>query len=134
LFLGVYYNLSVWFKLTDKTYYGTIITVGGVIVTIVGNYFLIPVAGYTGSSWAMLLCYFLMTVANYLLGQRYYPIPYRVFSDMAYILSTALLVWVVNRFDFGAQVLNSTFHFTVVAVYLLVIYLIEKTHFKRSAT
>jgi O-antigen/teichoic acid export membrane protein len=134
LFLGVYYNLSVWFKLTDKTYYGTIITVGGVIVIIVGNYFLIPVAGYTGSSWAMLLCYFSMTVANYLFGQRYYPIPYRVFSDMAYILFTAALVWIVNGFDFGAQVLNSAFHFAVLVVYFLIIYLVEKRRFKLSTT
>ena len=61
LFLGVYYNLSVWFKLTDKTYYGTIITVGGAIITIAANYVLIPIAGYLGSSWATLLCYFSMT-------------------------------------------------------------------------
>jgi O-antigen/teichoic acid export membrane protein len=133
LFLGVYYNLSVWFKLTDRTYYGTILAVGGAIVTIVGNYFLIPVMGYTGSSWAMLICYFSMTAASYIIGQRYYPIPYRVVTDLTYILLTALLVVVVGRFDFGAQVLNSVFHFAVIAVYFLIIYLIEKKHFKRPA-
>jgi O-antigen/teichoic acid export membrane protein len=131
LFLGVYYNLSVWFKLTDRTYYGTILAVGGAVITIVGNYFLIPVMGYTGSSWAMLICYFSMTAACYIIGQRYYPIPYRVVTDLTYIVVTALLVVVVGRLDFGAQLLNSAFHFAVIAVYFLLIYLIEKKDFKR---
>jgi len=131
LFLGVYYNLSIWFKLTDRTYYGTILAVGGAIVTIMGNYFLIPVAGYMGSSLAMLLCYFSMTIACYLFGQRYYPIPYKVFTDVAYIVLTTLLLVFVNQFEFGAQVLNSAFHFSVIVVYLMVIYFIERKHFKR---
>lgn len=134
LFLGVYYNLSVWFKLTDKTYYGTVLAVGGAIITVVGNYFLIPVAGYMGSSWAMLLCYFSMTVGCYILGQRYYPVPYRVVSDMSYIVFTAVLVAVVSRIQFTAQVLTSAFHFAVIAVYLLIIYFLERKDFKRPAT
>jgi O-antigen/teichoic acid export membrane protein len=133
LFLGVYYNLSVWFKLTDRTYYGTVLAVGGAIVTILGNYLLIPVAGYVGSSWAMLACYFSMTVACYLIGQRYYPIPYRVFADVTYIVCTAMLVVIVGHFDFGAQVLNSAFHFAVIALYLIVIYFIERKYFQRPA-
>lgn len=134
LFMGVYFNLSVWFKLTDRTYYGTILVVGGTIITIVGNYFLIPLAGYMGSSWAMLICWFFMTAGSYLIGQRYYPIPYKVVSDVAYIAITVALVWIVNRYDFGTQVLNSAFHFAVIGVYLLIIYFIEKKHFKRSTT
>lgn len=132
LFLGVYYNLSVWFKLTDMTYYGTIITVAGAVITIVSNYFLIPIAGYIGSSWAMLICYFSMTAASYVLGQRYYPIPYRVVTDLTYIGITVAIVWIVGRIDFGAQLLNSAFHFGVMAVYLLIVYLIEKKHFTRD--
>jgi O-antigen/teichoic acid export membrane protein len=63
LFLGVYYNFSVWFKLTNQTYYGTLITLLGAGVTIGGNFLLIPVAGYMGSSIAALLCYFTMAVS-----------------------------------------------------------------------
>jgi O-antigen/teichoic acid export membrane protein len=133
LFLGIYFNLSVWFKLTDRTYFGTILAVGGAIVTIAGNYFLIPVAGYAGSSWAMLICYFSMTAASYLLGQRYYPIPYNVVAGMTYIAITAALVYAVSRVDFGAQILNSAFHFAVIAMYLLVVYFVEKKRFKRTA-
>src|SRR5690606_38614104 len=96
LFLGIYYNLSVWFKLTDRTYYGTIISLGGAAVTIIANYVLIPVAGYVGSSWAALICYFSVAAACYLTGKRFYPIPYRVGTDLAYIVLTVLLVYGVN--------------------------------------
>ena len=54
LFNGVYYNLTVWFKITDRTYYATIITITGAIITIAANYILIPIAGYMGSSVATL--------------------------------------------------------------------------------
>ena len=134
LFLGVYYNISAWFKLTDRTYFGTIITVGGAIVTIVGNYFLIPVLGYVGSSWAMLICYFTMTAACYIIGQRYYPVPYKVVPDLSYIAITAMLVWFVNSRDFGSQIVNTAFHLGVIVIYLLIVYIIEKKHFKKPAT
>lgn len=100
LFLGVYYNLSVWFKLTDRTYYGTIISLGGAAVTIIANYILIPVAGYVGSSWAALICYFSIAAACYLTGQRFYPIPYRVGKDLTYIVLTVLLVYGINGLPF----------------------------------
>lgn len=132
LFLGVYFNLSVWFKLTDRTYFGTILAVGGAIVTIVANYIFIPIGGYTGSSWAMLLCYFSMTVASYVIGQRYYPIPYRVATDLAYIVATALLVYIVGFVDWGSQLKNSAFHFILIAVYLLIVYFIEKKGLRQS--
>jgi O-antigen/teichoic acid export membrane protein len=78
LFLGVYYNLSVWFKLTDKTYYGTYIGAAGAVLTIALNFVLIPVLGYTGSAWATLACYFLMAALCWWLGERHFPVPYPV--------------------------------------------------------
>lgn len=96
LFLGVYYNFTVWFKLTDKTYYGTIITIGGAILTIVLNFLLIPIAGYLGSSWATAIVYGSMAAACYLIGQKYLPIPYQVANGLSYILLTYLLIYLVN--------------------------------------
>ena len=78
LFLGVYYNLSVWFKLTDKTYYGTYIGAGGAALTIALNFLLIPVLGYMGSAIATLACYFMMAVLCWRLGERHFPVPYPV--------------------------------------------------------
>jgi O-antigen/teichoic acid export membrane protein len=126
LFLGIYYNLSVWFKLTDKTYFGTIITVIGMTITIVANYVLIPVAGYEGSSLAALISYGSMTVLCYFLGQRYYPIPYHVVKAMIYIALTIALVYGVNAVQIENQVAATGFHMAVILVYLIVIYLIER--------
>ncbi|HEX8037720.1 MAG TPA: polysaccharide biosynthesis C-terminal domain-containing protein, partial [Chryseosolibacter sp.] len=129
LFLGIYYNFSVWFKLTDKTYYGTIITVIGMAITIAANYFLIPLEGYEGSAVAALLCYMGMTALCYVLGQRYYPIPYQTTWGFAYILFTLLLLYGVNAVPVENQILAFAFHSGVILAYLIVIYFIERRNF-----
>jgi O-antigen/teichoic acid export membrane protein len=130
LFLGVYYNLSVWFKLTDKTYFGTYITLAGAAVTIAANYVLIPIAGIEGSSWATFLCYFFMTTMCYVFGQKYYPIPYSVARDLSYIVATTALVYVINSIDVESMWLASSFHLVVFALYLLIIYFFERKDLK----
>ncbi|MGC1244025.1 MAG: polysaccharide biosynthesis C-terminal domain-containing protein [Chryseosolibacter sp.] len=125
LFLGVYYNFSVWFKLTDKTYFGTLTTVIGMVITIVGNYILIPIAGYEGSAIAALLCYSGMTVLCYVLGQRFYPIPYNIVRAIVYIGGTMALVYVVNSIPIENQVAATAFHMAMILAYLIVVYLIE---------
>ncbi|RAV99771.1 lipopolysaccharide biosynthesis protein [Pseudochryseolinea flava] len=132
LFLGIYYNLSVWFKLTDKTYYGTYITLGGAIITIVGNYFLVPIAGIDGSSWATFICYFTMTVVCYLLGRKYYPIPYKVVQGISYITLTLALVYAINSIVIENIWLASSFHMLVFVAYLLIIYFLERKDLKAS--
>jgi O-antigen/teichoic acid export membrane protein len=126
LFQGVYYNMTVWFKLTDKTHYATIITVFGAVITIAANYILIPIAGYMGSSWATLICFVSMTVLCYLLGQKFYPIPYEIPKTLAYIVITTILVYVVNAVFLTEQWMATGFHAAVLLVYLIVVYLIEK--------
>ena len=132
LFLGIYYNFSVWFKLTDKTYYGTLITVLGAIITIVGNYLLIPIAGYTGSVIATLLCYTFMTAICYLTGQKFYPIPYNLVKAGAYIFLTTLLVYLILPLQFPNQFMATTFHLGIILIYLLIVYLIERKAFRES--
>jgi O-antigen/teichoic acid export membrane protein len=134
LFLGAYYNFSIWFKLTDKTYYGTIITVGGAIVTIAANFFLIPIFGYWGSALATLICYFSMTIACYLLGQRFYPIPYSLIKNLAYILITTLLVYGVNAIMIPNPWIALGFHMLVIGFYLVIIYSLEKAYFRQPVT
>lgn len=134
LFLGVYYNLSVWFKLTDKTFYGTIITVGGAIITVVANYLLIPYLGYYGSSWATLICYAAMATACYLIGQRYYPIPYNVPRSLSYIILTVALVYAVDLIIVENQWLATAYHGVVILGYLILVYLAEKRAFKQASS
>lgn len=85
LFLGIFYNLSVWYKLTGQNRLGAVISVGGAVVTIVLNILWIPVYGYTGSAWATFFCYFIMAIASYLFGQRFYPVPYQVKKILFYL-------------------------------------------------
>ena len=112
--------------MTDRTYFATIITVTGAIITIAANYILIPIAGYMGSSWATLLCYFSMATMCYLFGQKYYPIPYKVAKGLAYILVTTVLVYGVNFILIGNQIIATGFHILVFCGYLFIVYLIEK--------
>src|SRR3990170_3429520 len=126
LFLGVYYNLTVWFKLTDKTYYGTIITVIGAIVTIAANYYLIPLYGYMGSSWATLISYLTMTVLCYVLGQKYYPIPYNVVKSVGYIILTTALAYAVSFISIENQWAATGFHTFILIAYLFIIYRVER--------
>jgi O-antigen/teichoic acid export membrane protein len=126
LFLGVYYNFSVWFKLTDRTYYGTIITIGGAVITITANYFLIPLAGYDGSAWAALLCYFFMAVACYLLGQKHFSIPYNITALLTYIVVTTLLCYAVNYVVITNQWLATGFHMVVMVVYVVIVWVVER--------
>lgn len=131
LFLGVYYNFSVWFKLTDKTYFGTIITVGGALITVAGNYFLIPLAGYTGSSWAALLCYSFMAAACYFFGQKCFPVPYQIAQGLGYIIATFVLVYMVQAVTISNQWLATSFHATVIVFFVGVVYLVERKSFRQ---
>jgi O-antigen/teichoic acid export membrane protein len=80
LCVGVYWNLSIWFKLTGQTKYGAIITVMGAVITLVINFVGIPKFGYMACAWATLASYGAMMVASYLLGQKFYPIKYNLRS------------------------------------------------------
>jgi O-antigen/teichoic acid export membrane protein len=77
-FLGIYTNLSVWYKLIDKTYIGAYISIVGAVVTLALNYMLIPTMSYYGSAIATIAAYGTMMVISYVLGNRYYPIPYEI--------------------------------------------------------
>jgi O-antigen/teichoic acid export membrane protein len=87
IFLGLYYNFSIWFKLADRTAIGGWIATGGSVITLSLNFWLIPSYGYYGPGWAALACYLFMALASYWTGQKYYPIPYPMGRILTYILS-----------------------------------------------
>jgi O-antigen/teichoic acid export membrane protein len=91
VFLGIYYNLSVWYKLTNKNMFGAYITLAGAAITIILNIILIPPFRYTGAAWATLICYAFMMVVNYHQGQKYYPIPYAKKKLLTYIVISVLM-------------------------------------------
>lgn len=96
IFLGIYYNLSIWYKLTGKNLYGAYITIAGAVLTILLNILLIPRFHYLGAAVATFSCYLMMMVSSYILGQRFYPIPYARKKLLSYLALVALIV-IVHR-------------------------------------
>jgi len=95
IFLGIYYNLSVWYKLTNKNMYGAVITIIGAAITIVLNIVLIPRLHYTGAAIATFCCYLFMMVSSYLMGQKHFPVPYAVKKLISYIV-LVILIYLVH--------------------------------------
>ena len=91
--LGIYMNLSVWYKLTDQTRFGLYISGIGAIVTIIFDVILIPRYSYLGAVWVTVLAYVVMVTLSYIWGQKRYPIPYRVGKNVAYIAAASLICW-----------------------------------------
>lgn len=93
--LGAYVNLSIWYKLTDRTQMGALVSLFGAAVTIVLNILFIPKYGYMASAWATLVCYASMALISYVLGQKYYPVNYNLRKILGYIILSVLL-WLAN--------------------------------------
>lgn len=99
-FLGIYHNLSVWYKVTDKTRYGALISVIGAIITIGINYIFIPTIGYMASAIATLLAYGTMMVLSYYLGKSRYPVPYN-FRKILFYLGLSTLFSAIAFYGFN---------------------------------
>lgn len=91
--LGIYMNLSIWYRLSDQTKFGLYISAIGAIITISLNFILIPKYGYMGSAWVSMIAYFVMMVVSYLLGQKYYPIPYNLKKIAAYLIVSTVIAF-----------------------------------------
>jgi O-antigen/teichoic acid export membrane protein len=126
LFFGIYINLSIWFKLTDKTYYGVYISVLGAIVVIIGNLFLIPILGYTGAALAAVLAYFSMMVYCYFTGQKYFRIPYPIKKISIQIVLAGLLILLFFYFKPSDIVWNYTLGILISLIYAALLFLYER--------
>jgi O-antigen/teichoic acid export membrane protein len=98
LFLGIYLNLSIWYKLTDKTIIGAYISGTGVLITILINFYFIPKYGYWASTWATIASYFSMMVISYIWGQYKYPVPYNIYKNIIVILITMVVSLVYYQY------------------------------------
>jgi O-antigen/teichoic acid export membrane protein len=111
-FLGIYTNLSVWYKLIDKTRIGAYISIVGAIVTLVLNLLLIPIISYMGSAIATILAYGTMMFISYYMGQKKYPIPY----DKKSIFTYLGLAVVLSGISFYVPILRETYVFGIAAI------------------
>jgi len=121
--LGIYQNLSVWYKVTDRTRFGAYISIVGALFTLIINIILIPIYGYLGSAFATLVAYLTMSVLSYFMGQKYYPIPYNNFKILFYI-SVAVFLSYVSFYIFRNNLIVGI---TCVLIMNLVIYINEKS-------
>jgi len=121
--LGIYQNLSVWYKVTDRTRFGAYISIVGALFTLIINIILIPIYGYLGSAFATLVAYLTMSLLSYFMGQKYYPIPYNNFKILFYI-SVAVFLSYVSFYIFRNNLIVGI---TCVLIMNLVIYINEKS-------
>ncbi len=96
LFFGIYMNLSIWFKLADKTIFGALFTIIGAVITIGLNILWIPIFGFEGSAYATLICYLIMMLLCYVFGQRYFKVSYNWKNALFYILLMLLIYQISN--------------------------------------
>ncbi|MFL5730515.1 MAG: polysaccharide biosynthesis C-terminal domain-containing protein, partial [Cytophagaceae bacterium] len=133
LFLGIYYNLSIWYKLSDKTHMGLIISVAGALLTILLNFLLIPYFGYMGSAVTTMVCYLTMCTISYFIGQKYFYVPYHVASAFGYILLAVALVCMALYYPFGKGTLVAyAYQFLLVMVFILAVAFFERKQLKRK--
>ena len=122
LFLGVYYNLSVWYKVTEKTRFGAYISLMGAAITIGLNIALIPSMSYVGSAWATLICYATMCLMSFGFGRIHYPIPYDWKYLFFYLGCSVGLLFFWESFHDSYFILS----FVISIAYIFLIYAAEK--------
>lgn len=132
LFLGIYFNLSVWFKLTDRTYFGLYIASGGASLTILGNIFLIPILGYTGSALTVLISYLGMAITSYFIGQKYFPVPYQMASALKHIVLGGLIIIVSFYLSPSNLWLYFLLNSSLILAYLVYLFITEKKNFLKQ--
>ena len=132
LCLGIYFNISTWYKVTDKTYFGAFIALLGAAITIVLNYILVPKLGFVGSAWATFLCYFAMVVIGFALEKKYFPIPYPNYKISQIVMISITLtvgyLYVLQIKPLGL-IVNVVLCLSVILFYILYLYL----HYKKVA-
>jgi O-antigen/teichoic acid export membrane protein len=96
LIMGIFFNLSIWYKLTNKTHFGAILVILGAAITVVINVLFIPRYGYVASAWGHLICYSVMVVVSYAWSRKHYAVPYKTLRIAGYI-SVAMVFFFLNE-------------------------------------
>lgn len=129
LCLGVFFNLSMWYKLTGKTMYGATFAIFGAVITISLNFILIPRYGYMGAAWTTLICYASMMILSYITGQKNYKIPYEIGKMSGYLLLAIVLFFfskfIIELSDPGI-VLKLIINTIILLAYLIVLSRLER--------
>ncbi len=130
LIYGIYMNLSIWFKLSDKTIFGTYFSIVGVVITVLGNVILIPIIGFMGCVVSMIACYSVMAVLCYYYGQKYYPIPYKFQSVIPYLVISVAIVYLLYHYHYPNLHLDYAMRIILSGIITGALYLFEKNKMK----
>jgi O-antigen/teichoic acid export membrane protein len=133
IFLGIYYNLSIWYKLSKSTRAGAYITLIGAAITLIINYLFIPRYSYMASAWATFLCYGSMMVISFVWGQKVYRVPYAWKKLMAYMVIVTILYF-VHRLAIGLwgnRVFSVALGTVLLGLYGVFILRVERREFQR---
>lgn len=132
LFLGVYFNLSIWYKLTGQTKFGAIITIIGAIITLSINYLFITAFGYMACAWATFASYCIMMVLSYILGQKHYPIKYNLRSIFVFtFLALGLYFISLTYSNLNSLILKVILNNSLFAIFAFAFYKFEFENLKK---
>ena len=127
LMLGLYYNVSIWFKLSDKTWYGAVFSIIGVLITVLISVVFLPQVGYVASAWATFFSYLVMLVLTFYFGQKLYPIPYPV---KKILINLGLIIMIILLANFIESKINGVPLYSIKCLlffaYLTYVYIVEK--------
>lgn len=124
--LGIYYNQSIWYKLSDNTRYGALIAIIGACITLLFNYILIPRIGYMGAAWTTLICYASMMILSYYFGQKFYPIHYNLRKIIFYLVTAVVFYRLGLMLTFDHLALTLLVHSLILLAFIWIAYTIEK--------
>lgn len=123
LFFGIFYNLSIWYKLTDHTAWGSYFSIAGLTITVLLNILLVPRIGYMGCAWAALACYGTMMIASYLIGQARFKVPYRTGRIAIYTLAAAIAYGIINISS--SQLIHMALGTATILLYCILLWRLE---------
>jgi O-antigen/teichoic acid export membrane protein len=127
LMLGIYYNLSIWYKLTDRTKFGMYLSVFGAIITISFNLIMIPKIGFMASAWATVAAYGSMTLASYFIGKKYYIVPYDITRITFYVLFSAILSYIIFNYLYDSFIIKNLILFS----FVFIVYFLERKEIQK---
>ena len=126
MFYGIVFNLSIWFKLTDKTFSGTIISIAGALVTLLCLFVLVPRIGYIGAAIAHLACYTVMMLVSYFWGQKVFKVPYQVGRIAIYMALAIGLYLLSTAFVDYSMVIRLVINTLLILVYIGIVIVFER--------
>ncbi len=129
LCLGVFYTLSIWYKLSHKTLYGAYLTTIGAIITIVLDVYWIPRIGYIGCAWATLICYASIMVLSYFMSRKQLPVKYDFFHISVYFALSLILYFLSTQLNIPSKILNLVINNSLILLFIAVVYFMEKPSF-----